>query len=136
MIAALLLVLSVAGAAEPTARLTLACQGTAIDKTNPRKLGEPEPVSMGLIIDFTAKTVVGFDFPGSSGAQVTIVFTDETTVGFSGTSAIGGTAFGRIDRVTGLVEAATESWSHETEPHKLEWAKFYSLKCKPTQRLF
>jgi hypothetical protein len=128
--------LSVAQAAEPTGTLTLACQGKTTDKTHVGKVAEPEPVSLGLMIDFTSNAVSGFEFPGSSGAQVKIVFIDKTTIGFSGTSAMGGTAFGRIDRITGDVEAATEFWSHETDPHKLVWATAYALKCKPTQRMF
>jgi hypothetical protein len=36
--------------------LTLACQGTATDITLPVD-GKPEPVSMGIIINFTARTV-------------------------------------------------------------------------------
>ena len=35
-------------AAEPTGALTLACQGTVIDKTDPSsEVAKPEPVSMG-----------------------------------------------------------------------------------------
>jgi hypothetical protein len=52
--------LSTAQAAEPTGTLTLACQGTATDKTDLREAAKPEPVSMGLIIDFTTKTGCGF----------------------------------------------------------------------------
>ena len=48
------------------AALTLACQGTATDKTDLREAAKPEPVSMGLIIDFTTNTVAAFD-PGPSG---------------------------------------------------------------------
>ena len=126
-------------AAEPTGTLTPACEGTAIDKTDPfSEEAKPEPVSMGLMIDFTSKTVAGFEHlnPVLGGAPVKIIIVDKTTIGFSGVSAAGGTAFGTIDRITGDVEAATEIWSHETQPHKLVGAKGYSLKCKPTQRMF
>ena len=93
---------------------------------------------MGLMIDFTSNTVAGFEHlnPVLGGAPVKIIVVDKTTIGFSGVSAAGGTAFGTIDRVTGDVEAATEIWSHKTQPHKLVWAKGYTLKCKPTQRMF
>jgi hypothetical protein len=89
---------------------------------------------MGLMIDFTSKTVAGFErlFPGGGAAKIIVV--DKTTIGFSGVNAFGGTVFGTIDRITGDVEAATEFWSHE--PKKLLWARGYSLKCKPTQRMF
>jgi hypothetical protein len=126
-----------AQAAEPTGTLTLACQGTVTDKTDLGETGKPEPVTMGLMIDFTSKTVAGFEhlFLGAP-SQVKIIVVDKTTIGFSGVSAAGGTAFGTIDRITGDVEAAMEFWNQETEPHKLVWAKGYSLKCKPTQRMF
>ena len=128
--------ISAADAAEPTGTLTLACQGTATDKTDLREAAKPEPVTMGLIIDFTTKTVAGFErvFPSFSAARVEIIVVDKTTVGFSGTDGIGGAVFGTVDRITGDVEAATERWNQET--NKLKWATGYSLKCKPTQRMF
>jgi hypothetical protein len=58
-------------AAEPTGTLTLACQGTATDKTDLREAANPVPVSMGLIIDFTTNTVAGFErvFPSFSASR-------------------------------------------------------------------
>jgi hypothetical protein len=126
-----------AQAADPTGTLTLACQGTATDKTDPSSGGKPEPVSMGLMIDFTSNTIAGFEnlYPGVvGGAQVKIILIDPTSIGFSGISAVGGTVFGTVDRITGDVEAAAEFWSHETQPDKLVWGRRYSLKCK--QRMF
>ena len=132
----LALALSTAQAAEPTGTLTLACQGTATDKTDLREAAKPEPVSMGLIIDFTTKTVAGFDsvLPSFSAGRVKITVVDSTSIGFSGTAGNGAAIFGTVDRITGDVEAATEHWSYEA--NKLQWAKGYSLKCKPTQRMF
>jgi len=46
MIAALALLLVVA-AAEPTGRLTLACEGTITQQAE----GKPEPISMGVIVN-------------------------------------------------------------------------------------
>jgi hypothetical protein len=128
--------ISPAQSAEPTGTLTLACKGTATDKTDLREAARPEPVSMGLIIDFTTKTVAGFErvFPSFSAAQVKITGVDDTSIGFSGTDGSGGAVFGTVDRITGDVEAAMEHWNHET--NKLKWATGYSLKCKPTQRMF
>src|SRR5262245_42730767 len=123
-------------AAEPTGTLTLACQGAATDKTDlTREAGRPEPVSMGLIIDFTTKTVAGFErvFPSFTADQVKITVVDNTSVGFSGTDGRGGTVFGTVNHITGGVEATTEHWD---EMNKLQWATLYSLKCKPTQRMF
>src|SRR5260370_31563404 len=55
-LSAMLVALSTAQAAEP-AMLTLACQGTTTDWT---KNAKPEPISMGVIINFTAETVHRF----------------------------------------------------------------------------
>jgi hypothetical protein len=41
--------------------LTLACQGTTISGLENAK---PEPVSMGLSVNFTSRTVQGFGAPG------------------------------------------------------------------------
>jgi hypothetical protein len=41
--------LATAQAAEPTGTMTLACEGTATDKTDPWVVAKPEPVSMGLV---------------------------------------------------------------------------------------
>jgi len=48
---------AVAQAAEPTGTLTLACEGTARDATSAVK--PPQPISMGIIVNFTARTVNG-----------------------------------------------------------------------------
>jgi hypothetical protein len=132
----LALALSTSHAAEPTGTLTLACQGMATDKTDLSEEAKPKPVSMGLIIDFTTKTVAGFErvFPSSSTARVEITVVDKTTIGFSGTDGMGGAVFGTIDRIVSDVEAVAEHWNRET--NKLQWATGYSLKCKPTQRVF
>ena len=124
--------LSTAQAAEPTGTLTLACQGTATDKTDLREAAKPEPVSMGLIIDFTTKTIAGFDrvLPSFSAGRVKITVVDSASIVFSGNAGSGAAIFGTVDRITGDVEAATEHWNYET--NKLQWAKGYSLKCKPT----
>ena len=89
---------------------------------------------MGLIIDFTTKTVAGFDsvLPSFSAGRVKITVVDSTRIGFSGTAGNGAAIFGTVDRITGDVEAAAEHWNYET--NKLQWAKGYSLKC--TQRMF
>ena len=124
--------LSTAQAAEPTGTLTLACQGTATDKPDLGEAAKPEPVSMGLIIDFTTKTVAGFDrvFQSFSAGRIKITVIDSTSIVFGGTDPVGAAIFGIVDRITGDVEAATEHWNYET--NKLQWATGYSLKCKPT----
>jgi hypothetical protein len=127
---------STAQATEPTGTLTLACKGTATDKTHLTEAANPNLVSMGLILDFTNKTVAGFErvFPSFSARVVKIIIVDDTSIGYNGTDGSGGAVFGQVDRITGDVEAAMEFWIHET--NKLQWATSYSLKCKPTQRMF
>ena len=93
-------------AAKPTGTVTLACEGTATDKTDLRELAKPEPVSMGLIIDFTTNSVAGF--PSFSADRVKIIVVDKTTFGFSGTDGTGGAVFGTADRATGDVEATMD----------------------------
>ena len=50
--------LPTAQAADTT--LTLACQGTT---TSGLEVAKPEPISMGIIVNFTKKTVHGFGDP-------------------------------------------------------------------------
>ena len=52
-----------AQAAEP-ATLTLACKGTVTDTSKPN--AKPEPLSMGIIVNFTARTILGLAGPGST----------------------------------------------------------------------
>jgi hypothetical protein len=116
--------LSTAQAAEPTGTLTLACEGTT-------KVGEKlEPISMGIIVDFAARTVHGFGYPGLSGRfdfPVKITGMNEVTVAFHGSNQTGVSITGSIDRVTGEAEARTQT---------PDLILRYSLKCKPTQRMF
>jgi hypothetical protein len=116
--------ISTAQAADPTGTLTLACEGTT-------KLGEKtDPISMGIIVDFADRTVHGFGYPGFSGRfdfPVKITGMNEVTVAFHGSNQTGENIDGSIDRVTGDVEARTQT---------ADVILRYSLKCKPTQRMF
>ena len=109
-------------AAEPTGTLTLACQGTAIADAASFPDARPEPISMGIIVDFAARTVEGFSLIRAKIIEVT-----ETSVSFRGSDDTHGSVIGGIDRVTGAVEAFTSLAKVTTS---------YSLKCKPTQRMF
>jgi hypothetical protein len=99
--------------------LTLACQGTTT--VTRMEDAKPEPISMGIIVNFTNRTVQGgfgyppalYDFP------VKITSMNEVTVVLTGQSFITGS----IDRVTGDVEADADSIH-------------YALKCRPAQRMF
>jgi hypothetical protein len=122
-----------AHAAEP-ATLTLACKGTTVTGVEGAK---PDPISMGLIVDFTARTVQGFGTPGLLDVPVKITGINEVTVAFSGSDRVLGSDWsilGSIDRVTGDVEATQVSTDAKTG--KIFASTGYSLKCRPTQRMF
>jgi hypothetical protein len=100
--------LSTAQAAEPTGTLTLACQGET-KEMEPQLGAKPEPISMGIILDFAARTVEGF---GSDATfRIVIGNITETLIDFIGDNSADLTRlyeyriFGTIDRVTGVVEA-------------------------------
>jgi hypothetical protein len=133
----------------------LACQGTTTYEKLMETQPKPASIAMGITVDFTAGTVHGFGDP------VPVTDVQETTVVFSDTDPADAhmlppgagseskqppdddasepqiplfskkSVFGSIDRVTGDVWAIihwTDTWGiAETN---------YSLKCKPTQRLF
>jgi hypothetical protein len=117
-----------AQAAEP-ATLTLACKGTVTDMTPNAK---PEPLSMGLIVNLTARTILGSAGPGS-GTPVDILFMDDVTVTFFGSYSDQYRRWrlsGTIDRVTGDLEATNINEMEKTS------SESWTLKCKPAQRMF
>jgi hypothetical protein len=83
---------------------------------------------MGIIVDFTNHTVHGFGYPGSGRFDFPVKITgmNEVTVAFHGSNQTESIT-GSVDRITGDVEARTQ-----TEDMILR----YSLKCRPTQRMF
>jgi hypothetical protein len=127
--------LSTAQAADE--KLTLACQGTV---TGGAQTDKPEPVSMGIIVNFTARTVQGFGHPGFAGLMdfpVKITGWNEVTVAFGGSdskSRIENSISGSIDRVTGDVEAT--SMATDVKTGHVVSSTAYVLKCRPAQRMF
>jgi hypothetical protein len=124
---------STAQAADTT--LTLACQGTATVPTIGMEHPKPEPISMGVIVNFTNGTVQGFEsIPGFSrwfNFPVKITSMNEVAVRFHGSDQTGSVAratsiTGSINRVTGDVEADTKGVINLR----------YALKCRPAQRMF
>jgi hypothetical protein len=103
--------------------LTLACQGTVTVGTTGNE--KPELISIGVIVNFTARTVQGFRYP----AEITAM--DDTQVTF--TRSTNPSIDGTIDRVTGFLEATHVLLSKD---NKVALAMYYSLKCRPTQRMF
>jgi len=131
--AALLVVTSMTAQAAEPETLTLACNGTVTDDD------KPEPVSMGIVVDFANRTVQGFLTPGDGLAvyyPVNITGWDDVTVSFrgSGSDKIGSSSIrGTMDRVTGDVSALLLLSS---DTNKLISALKYELKCTPAQRKF
>ena len=129
---ALGVIIDLAQAAEPTSMVTLAYEGTVTEHRISEGLETQEPVSMGIIVDFGAGMVRGFNFP------VPIRKVDETAVTFDGyeprpidnkKDGIGG----KLDRVTGAMQVTYTRWYALVSS---TWDTNYSLKCKPTQRMF
>ena len=103
------------------AALALACEGTADDKMNLD--AKSKPISMGIIVNFTARTVTGF-----TGANFPVAITriDDGRILFRGLNfnpASFAAVYGSIDRVTGAVEATTDGLP------TLNSLTRYSLKC-------
>jgi hypothetical protein len=111
--------------------LTLACQGTVTIKSSGPAEYEPDPISMGLIVNFTNRTVQGASRRGPYlfDDQLQIIDANENTVVFRGFSKfLGMTIDGHMDRVTGDVGMLATA--------ELGWPYVYALKCRPTQRMF
>jgi hypothetical protein len=130
MIAALALLLIIT-TAEPAGTLTLACQGESTRTIISGGASTQEPVSLGIIVSFKEETVGWVHSYGTvegfHGIRAQILLLDETQVQFGGDDNDLGSIRGHIDRVTGDTNA---SYRSKTRSMK------YSLKCKPTQRMF
>jgi hypothetical protein len=114
--------------------LTLACKGTTTTSLPDTK---PEPLTMGIIVNFATRTVQGFGHPGLLDYPVKITGANDVTVAFSGSHDDGtsiSSISGTIDRVTGTVEATSALISRKT--HEIQMSTTYDLQCRPTQRMF
>lgn len=126
-------VLASTSAQAQQATLTLACKGTLSSSANENG----EAVSMGIIVNFTARTVQGFGFPGLLDYPVQITAANDVTVAFGGSQEFAGSIasiMGSIDRVTGDVSAT--SLVSDQKTHKTISGSAYALHCRPTQRMF
>jgi hypothetical protein len=105
----------IAAAQAQPVTLTLACKGTVTSFAGT----QTGPTSMGIIVNFTARTVQGFGFPGLIDYPVTITAANDVTVAFSGSQDIGlgslSSIHGSIDRVTGGVEATSTLLDRKTD---------------------
>jgi len=125
-----LVALPTAQAADTT--LTLACQGTTTETS--KENAKPEPHSMRIIVNFTARTVTGFTYPGAD-FPVKVTAWDDLHIMFAGSSNNGSWRIdGSIDRVTGDT-AVTSAWQNLTT-REVTSSTEYTLKCRPAQRMF
>jgi hypothetical protein len=130
---ALGVIIALAQAAEPTGTLTLTCQGTTPNTVGPD--AKPEPISMGVVVNFTTRTVQGFgsgllDYP----VEITVV--NEVIIAFGGASKPNNVGQHSIiseavDLVTGELGLTSSVWGTTGSV-----STSYALKCKPTQRMF
>jgi hypothetical protein len=126
-----------AQAADPT--LTLACQGTTTTTT--MENAKPEPISMGIILDFTKRTVQGFSVQGFGDPRLSdfsvdiVVWNDVKVVfgGVDGNKVVAAGIRGSMDRVTGDLDAT--STVQDMKTGKTITSTHYVLKCTPTQRM-
>jgi hypothetical protein len=129
--AAALVAVGVSTATAEPAMVTLLCNGTVTKRGE----AKAQPISMSVVVNFAAQTVQGFGrYPGGSGLgyPVKIVGMDDVVVRFWGESSEEVIA-GDLNRVTGRIDAARMSHDANFDPVSV-WE--YSLKCRPTQRLF
>jgi hypothetical protein len=111
--------------------LTLACKGTV-----QRNAMKSEPISMGIIVNFTARTITGFTLSNEK-LPLTMLNFNDTTVQFSGSDSTSSLIIdGIIDRVTGDLEATAIRQPSITETTATTTIERYSLKCRPAQRMF
>src|SRR5262249_15251076 len=124
--------ISTAQAAEPTGTLTLACQGTVTANIEPD--ANAEPISMGVVREFTTGTVKGFPHQG----EAEIPRVDDGIIVFVASYhgdkvPVEWTFDGTIDRVTGDLEAHSVTMRMDRDINSRSRIVSYSLKCKPTQ---
>jgi hypothetical protein len=120
--------------------LPLACQGT-VTETMMEEEKKPEPISMGIIVNFTNSTVQGFGNPDpNEDFPIKITGVNEATISFQGKrpdnpkGATDRRIEGTIDRATGDVNATDTLTNLKTS--KIAYSTRYALKCRPTQRMF
>ena len=125
--AAIIADLTIAAQAAAPETLTLTCKGTAAIRAD---FPKPYPLSMDLVVDFTARTVQGTarQRPYVFDDQLQITECNEATVIFRGFSQfLGKNVSGSMDRMTGDVGMVATSTTQTID---------YSLKCTPSQRMF
>jgi hypothetical protein len=133
-----LLLLAFAFAATAQAQpapFTLTCKGTASEYRLSPYPNEERPISMGIIVNLTDRTVRGFEWPFDDD-PLEIGYVNDVEVRFFGRykGVVETIISGTINRVTGDVDATSSFVDQKPgspEPHIT-----YTLQCKPTQRMF
>ena len=117
-------------AAEPTGTLTLACEGEKMSRSSSDTAPAQERVFMNIIVNFADRAV---RFGGDWSPPIPIHEVTETALMFADrqTGLFEVIVIGTIEFVTGDMETVMKLSGNLG---KLE--NFYSLKCKPTQRMF
>jgi len=117
----------------PAQQLTLACKGTTTEYGTQGAF-DPQPVSMGIVVNLINRTVQGFDYPFDLD-PLEIGYVNDATVRFAGYQETSAKSIivGSINRVTGDMAA---TWSFVDENHNLKTHMTYALQCKPAQRMF
>ena len=115
--------------------LTLVCKGTASMKTSTGDSGDTGPVSMGLVVDLTTRTVHGFREQFTEiEVQLNITEVKEAILvlrgQLSGEMRSIMDLSGFMDRMTGDMTVTA------TQRPPVVFTKTYSLKCTPAQRMF
>ena len=112
----------------------LVCQGTRTYKTyQPDQKGEPNPISIGVIVNLTEGTVTGLD--DEPPLKIQNVTGTAITFGMNWSSNDGQTVkgtLGKLDRLTGDMEV-TRNFTQDAHKSTSVWS--WSLKCKPAQRM-
>jgi hypothetical protein len=125
---------STAQAAEPTT-LTLACSGTQTGYETTKSM----ELSFNLFLDFTARTV---ESSGPSPFMNIGKMTQATTpfiVYLKYTGIIRGKlgeSIGTLDRMTGDLEGDARTYKSDAVSSGIDGGYRFSVKCKPTQRMF
>jgi hypothetical protein len=114
--------LSISTAQTAERALVLACEGKVTQPPGPK----PEPVSVGIIINFTAGTVT---WAGSSDHPLTITKLNEMTIDFRGSNG-SRTLTGSINRKTGDTDAISTLMG-DPKTRRINLKNHYSLKCRP-----
>ena len=119
------LLIVTAQAAEPTETLALACRGERIWWGAPNTDPVKEQVSIGIIVNFTARTVNGL---GTDWRDAIPIHTITETAIFAERQddPVEASIIGTIDRITGDVDAGITASGSSGKVSML-----YSLKCNP-----